>query len=292
MNSSPKESKTTTHLWPDLALLGATVIWGGTFVVEKIALRDISPVLLVVVRFWLATLLVAALWLPRLRKMTKETLRDGLILGLTLFLGFLFQTIGLAYTTASRSGFITSLTVVFVPFVVIGLTRKLPSLWAWTGVALAAIGLWFFTQPALEGIHTGDFLTLLCAVSFAFQIALIEIYTRRHDLVQMLFLELLVTSILALPALPLLEKPVLHMTRSLIWAVLFCATLATVGALYIQNAAQSKTSATRAAVIYTAEPVFAALFAFFTLGERFNLSGFIGAGLILAAVLASEFRRT
>jgi drug/metabolite transporter (DMT)-like permease len=107
MNPNPEPSKGTAHLWADLALLGATVIWGSTFVVEKIALRDISPVLLVVVRFWLATLLVAALWLPRLRRTTKGALRDGLVLGLTLFLGFLFQTIGLAYTTASRSGFLS-----------------------------------------------------------------------------------------------------------------------------------------------------------------------------------------
>lgn len=292
MNPSPDASKATTHLGADLALLGATVIWGGTFVVEKIALRDISPVLLVVLRFWLATLLTGVLWLPRLRRMTRAVLRDGLILGLTLFLGFLFQTVGLAYTTASRSGFITSLTVVFVPFVVIGLIRKLPSLWAWLGVALAAVGLWFFTQPKLGGFNQGDFLTLLCAVSFAFQIALIEVYTRRHDLIQLLFLELLVTAVLALPALPLLEKPLLRLTPSLIGAVLFCATLATVGALYIQNAAQSKTAATRAAVIFTAEPIFAAFFAYLVLGERFTLSGYIGAGIILAAVLVSEFGRT
>jgi drug/metabolite transporter (DMT)-like permease len=291
MKPSSIESKPATHLWADLALLGATVIWGSTFVAEKIALRDISPVLLVVVRFWLATLLVAALWLPRLRRMTPEVLRDGLVLGLTLFLGFLFQTIGLAYTTASRSGFITALTVIFVPFVVIMLVRKLPSLWAWIGVVLAAIGLWFFTQPKLGGINKGDFLTLLCAVSFAFQIALLEVYTRRHDVVQLLFLELLVTAVLSVPCLPLLEKPVLHLTPSLIWAVLFCATLATVGALYIQNAAQSRTSATRAAVIYTAEPVFAAFFSYLILSERFTLAGYFGAALILIAMLLSELGR-
>lgn len=291
MNPSPDEAKRKAHLWADLALLGATVIWGSTFVAEKIALRDISPVLLVVVRFWLATMLVAALWLPRLRKMTRGALRDGLVLGLTLFLGFLFQTIGLAFTTASRSGFITALTVVFVPFVVIMLVRKLPSLWAWFGVVLAAIGLWFFTQPKLGGINKGDFLTLLCAVSFAFQIALLEVYTRRHDVVQLLFLELLVTAVLSLPCLPLLETPVFHLTPSLIWAVLFCATLATVGALYIQNAAQSRTSATRAAVIYTAEPVFAAFFSYLILSERFTLLGYIGAALILIAMLISELGR-
>jgi drug/metabolite transporter (DMT)-like permease len=281
-------SKPQVHLWADLALLGATLIWGTTFVVEKIALRDVSPVLLVVLRFWIATLLTAALWLPRLRRMTRETLRDGLILGLTLFLGFLFQTIGLAFTTASRSGFITSLMVVIVPFVVLGLTGRMPSLWAWLSVALAGFGLWLFTEPRLAGINKGDFLTLLCAISFAFQIVLIQVYTQRHDLVQLLFLELLVTSVLSLPCLPLLERPFLRLTPNLVWTVLFCATLATVLALWIQNAAQKMTAATRAAVIYTAEPIFASLFAYLILGERFTASGFLGAGLILAAMLLSE----
>lgn len=159
----------------ELALLGVTVFWGGfTFPAMKVSLNYFPPILFLAYRFGLASLLMLLIFGRRALK--RETFKEGFILGLTLFFGHGFQIVGLKYTTASNSAFITSLYVVFTPFIAYFMLggekvtgRDLTSL------VLAVIGLYLISGGAGTSInYGGDFLTLLCAVSFAFQIVLVH----------------------------------------------------------------------------------------------------------------------
>jgi drug/metabolite transporter (DMT)-like permease len=276
----------------DLALLLMTAIWGVTFPVVKTSLEDASPFVFLLLRFGVAVLVLFLVARSRLRKFNRAVLIPGGLLGVVFFLGFSFQTMGLGITTASRSAFITGLSVVFVPFISARLEKRSIGLASYLGVLLAVCGLWLITNPGTEAsFNRGDFLTLLCAFSFAFQIVLVQLYTRYHDYVHLLLLQFLVTILLSVPGALLLESAHLHVTSRLVTSVLFTAIVATVIAIGIQFRYQKLTTATRAAIIYTLEPVFAAFFAYLLLREMIHGRGWIGAGLILLAIALAEIGR-
>jgi drug/metabolite transporter (DMT)-like permease len=217
----------------------------------------------------------------------------GGLLGLLLLATFAFQTFGLAYTTPSRSGFLTGLCVLLVPFVsrfLLG-RRVRPSSWA--GVALAVIGLLVLTRPFAgtvpAAVRLGDALTLACAVACAFQIALMSEWSRHHPLVPFTLLQIGVTFAGALLLLPF-EEVRFDGSRTGTFAgvVAFTGVWMTAGAFFVQNWGQRHTTAVRAALIYTLEPVTAALFSHFYGGEPLAAADWAGGGLIVLGVLAGE----
>src|SRR5437867_8502088 len=166
----------------DLALILVTMIWGSTFTIVKQALAQVSPLLFISLRFWVATLLTVVLMPGALREISAQTLRRGSILALLLLGGFVFQTLGLRGTTPSRSAFITSLSVPLVPVLGFFLFGHRPSMPTLAGVALAPVGLGFLTLERLELSFTvGDTLTLLCAIFFALHILFISRYLPTTD---------------------------------------------------------------------------------------------------------------
>jgi len=273
----------------DIALLLMTLIWGASFPAVKIALLDASPFVFLSLRFSIASAVLLCLIRTRLSCVERSLVVPGLLLGASFFLGFAFQTVGLGITTASRSAFITGLSVVFVPFLGLRLEGKRVGRYAFFGVALALGGLWFITSPGGRGsFNLGDLLTLFCALAFALQIVLVQIYSKRHDYLKLMLFQFLVTVVLSVPSMILLESPRLVLSSRLVLAAAFTAIVATVVAIGIQFRYQRLTTATRAAIIYTLEPVFAAGFAFLVLGELMRGRAWVGAGMILFAIAVSE----
>ena len=266
----------------------ATFFWGITFVAVKDSMTHATPLAFMGVRFALAGILVLPFCYRGLKKLSYRGWRDGAILGTFLFGGFALQTAGLVHTTATRSAFITGLSVILVPPLSIMMLKKKVGPWIWTGVALAAVGLYFLSRPASGGFNRGDILTALCATCFAVEIILVQTYTQKHGAMNMVMVQIITTVILSLLFMWWLEKPSIHFVPSL-WLDLFLTSvLATAGSLVIQSHYQKQTSAVRAAVIYTMEPLFAAAFAFLIFGEKMPWLGWLGAGLIVAGMLASE----
>ncbi len=147
----------------DLVLVLITLIWGSTFTVVKGAMNDVSPFLFNAIRFFIAGALFTAFFYRKIFPLDFLSFRAGIAVGLCLFLGFAFQTYGLVYTSASRSAFLTSLLVLWVPFISIFVERERPGASQWVAIGVALAGMWFLNRPQTGQLNRGDWLTFACA---------------------------------------------------------------------------------------------------------------------------------
>ena len=161
--SSARLPEPKKQLRADLILIFVTLIWGSTFTVVKGALADTTPFFFNVVRFLLAALIFLAIFYKRIFPLDFFSFRAGVAVGICLFLGFAFQTYGLAYTSASRSAFLTSLLVLWVPFISLFVEKERPAVSQWTAIGVALAGMWFLNRPGTGQLNRGDWLTLACA---------------------------------------------------------------------------------------------------------------------------------
>ncbi len=267
-------------------LFATTLIWGSTFVAVKLALSDPAPLRLNAVRFTLAAVLLLPWVRPALRRSTRPLVRDAAGLALLICFGFSLQTIGLVYTTASKSAFITAMMVVFTPLLQLLLTGRPPRAAHWIGIGTVVAGLWLLTAPA-GGLNRGDALTLACAAVFALYIVRLDGIAPRHDLNALAFWQIALTAGLSWIGAAG-ERGTLTFTPKLAGILVYLAVGATIVTTYVQTRFQRDTTPTRAALIYTLEPVWAAALAAVTVGDRLDRGGWVGAGLILAGILVSE----
>ncbi len=264
----------------ELILLGITVIWGSTFPVMKVSLNGISPVLLLAYRFGIASLVMLLLFGRRVIK--KNTLKAGFVLGVTLFFGHAFQIVGLKYTTPTNSGFITALYVVFTPFIAYSLLGDEIKRDDVLSLLLAIPGLYLISGATLH-INYGDALTVLCALSFAFQIVLVHRYSGL-DYLSLSFWQIFWNFVFSAVYSALFEGLEMPKSTSTWLGILYLALFATVLTFTLQVKYQGKTRAQRAAMIYSAEPLFSYLTSFLFLGEVLSIKGNIGGLLILAGI--------
>jgi len=277
-----------SSLRADLALLGVTAIWGFTFPAVQLALHDVRPLTFLTARFGLATLILAATFRGRAFRVSGRGLLAAVLLGLCLTSGSILQTIGLTHTTASKSAFITALYVVMVPLIAMMGERVRLRVSSLLAAALATAGLWLITQPTVDGFNLGDLLTVGCSVAFAFHILIAEAATPHHDVVALTFWQVFTTAVLCGICMMAVEPPAFPVTQWTLTALLVTAVLATALAFAVQMWAQRETSATHAAVIFTGEPVFAALFAGWIQGAWLGTAGVVGAALIVAGMLLAQ----
>ncbi len=289
-----------------LLLVAITVLWGATFVLIKDALADISPLLFNAVRMSVAGLMLVMFFHRHLSCITPAALKAGILIGVFLFLGYVFQTTGLRLTTPSKSAFITGLSVVLVPVFLCLFWRKAVKRWTVVGVGTAFAGLYLLSVPltvskavmlaspgdrlVLASVNRGDLLTLGCAVAFAFQIILVGRSTERYRYQQIAAVQIITCALLHWAAIPLLEHPFVQWSPIVIWAILITAFGCTAIAFAIQAWAQQFTPPTHTALIFSLEPVAAWATSYLLLGERLGIRATIGAGLILAGVLISELK--
>jgi drug/metabolite transporter (DMT)-like permease len=271
---------------PRLALLATTLVWGATFPATKAALAQIPPLSFLFVRFGLGALVAAAVALGcgwRL-EVNRAVLRMGFIATGWLFLGYVFQTVGLRYTTASNSAFITVLYVVFVPV----LLRRFGAT-TWMAIGLAVVGLWFLVKPSASG-NLGDLLSLGCAAAFAAHIACLERFTQAGHSVS-LFLWQMILITVAMGLASVWERPTREAfspSTVLLVGLIVTGVLAT-GAFAVQMWVQRIVPAQQVALIFALEPACAAWLAWTFLGESLDAQGWIGSGCILAATLIGTF---
>ena len=273
-----------------LALWATCLIWGAAFPLGKLALRDATPMAFTAARFVLATLLLS----PWLGQPTRAEWRAGGILGALLALGFATQTIGLGITTASRSGFLTALYIPFTPLIVFAVYRRRPGRLATLGLALGLVGLILLTRPGTlaGGFNRGDLLTVACAAFFATHMVATGTLTRRHPPIRLMITQVATATVCTLVFLPLLETPAIHPTPAVIAIIGYEAILASVVALRLQLAAQQVLSPTYTALIYTLEPVIAAMTSYLIAGDRLSPLQWGGGALILTGSLLPEFGPT
>jgi drug/metabolite transporter (DMT)-like permease len=268
---------------PQIALILTTFIWAATFPATKVALQEISPLMFLFLRFLVSTIAVGAVMVLLKAPLRRDARSLGLaaIASVFLLIGYVTQTVGLRYTSASNSAFITALYVVFVP-----LFLRRFSVQLWTALGLALVGLGLLIRPSSE-MSVGDLYTLACAVAFALHIIALEFFVAKTDFQSLASWQLImVTVALLVPAF--LEGPrpgAASFTPTVIAALCITGVLATGLAFFIQVWAQRHVPAQRVALIFALEPALSAWMSWLVLGEQLDAMGWAGSALILAGVL-------
>lgn len=285
------------------ALLSITVFWGVTFAIIKLALNDISPMFFIAIRFsFAALLLLPFLWKP-LFSSKIDLIKSGLFLGLLYFIGFATQTVGLQYTTATKSGFITGTFVIFIPILQLILERRAPSRGNIIGILLVLIGLIFLSSKGEtvmdiltelgSNFNIGDLLTLICAIFYALYVVYIDIITKKFDYKPLIILQVLFTGAAGFIFTFLFNAVGVEPIRydfniTVILVILYTAIFSSVLATVIQTKYQKTVTPTKAGIIFSLEPIFAAFFAFLIISESISSFGVIGCIFIFTGVLVSE----
>lgn len=293
INMNRKES--SLKLKAEMILLGVVVIWGYTFPVIKNVLLEIPPFTFLSYRFLLAFTIIYLIFLKQLRRIELQTIKDGFLVGLFLFIGYFGQTIGTQFTTATKTAFITGTSVILVPIFSFCWLKEKIQLNSVIGVLLAMIGLWLMnSNGTLYHINLGDSLVFLGAVGFALYIIAVHIYTKKHDYVQLVFIQLITVALLSFLMAIITEREALHFSYSfsVYWAIVVTGIFATALAFYLQNRYQRYSSPTKIALIFAAEPVFGALFSYLILGETIGVFGFLGGLAIFAGMFIAQKEKT
>mgnify|MGYP006272606535 CR=1 FL=1 len=267
-------------------LIFATAIWGSTFVVVQDGINSMPMMMFMGWRFVVA---VAAMLImrPQALKMSAKTFRQGLYIGIALFLGYITQTYGLYYTSASVSGFITGMFVVLTP-IAAGVVYKMKIHWSgWAGVVLATIGLAFISLKGWS-FGVGEMWTLLGAAFFSFQIMWLSRWATPETSYSIAIVQVATTMVCFFIGGLATDGLVLPPSKDVWMSILFLAVFASAIAFFIQTWAQSHMDPTRAAVVLSFEPVFAGIFGVLVAGDHFTTRVMVGAVLIMAAIYLVE----
>lgn len=276
-----------------LLLVTCTMFWGFAFIAQKNAMDSMGPLTFAGVRYLFGGLLVLPLaWHERRRRPTTLTRRDWLLIlamSVAFFMGSWLQQAGLAHTTATNAGFLTGLYVFFVPLLGFLVLRTRPHPIILAGVPLALVGIYFLNGGGLHSFNGGDWMIIGSAVFWAMHVLLLGHIARATGLpifvsaVSFLFAGV-VASALALGT----EQPSLVAIQSGWVEIAYAAILSTAVGFTFQAIGQQHVPAANAAIILSAESLFAALGGALLLGERLPLVGYAGATLIFAAILLVE----
>jgi len=274
----------------EIYLLGIVIIWGSTFAIIKGILDQIMPFTFLAYRFFLAAFVLYVIFWKRLKNIDKIILKKGSLIGIFLFLGYTFQTVGLKYTTATKAGFITGLSVVLVPIISYLFIKEKIKRNSVMGVVFAVIGLWFLNYNSSFSFNLGDFLVLLCAISFAMHIISVGLYTKKMDYVLLVIVQLTTVFVLSLLMALFFERPDIRLSysSSVWWSIILTGIFATALAFYMQNRFQRYSTATKTAIIFSGEPIFSAIFAYLLLGEKVGFIAWIGGLLIIFGMIVSQ----
>lgn len=273
----------------EIYLILITLIWGGTFVSIKVALDYISPLLLMGLRFSSAFIFFLILSPVKPSTLTRSLLLRGTALGIFMFIGYGLQTVGLNYTTASRSGFITYFYALLTPLFQFLILKKKPLGANLLGLAVAFAGLTLITGGLGGGtLNKGDVITLVSAAFFSIYIVCLNLWSSDDNAGPLTAIQLFVTSLIAFAMSPVFETPFL-IPSFLLWGnLIFLSLLGSVVAVYVMTRFQNFLTPTRAAILYSLEPVFSVILAVIILKEHFSFIQLGGAALIISGVLFSE----
>jgi len=276
----------------DLSLIAVAMIWGATFVLVKQALAEISTLLFLTLRFAIAAIALAAIFHGSFRRgNVARGVRAGIIAGVMLFSGYVLQTFGLKYTTASKTGFITGLYIPLVPLFSSIIYRKIPKTSEIMGVLAAFTGMLLMSiQRSLFDISRGDLLVAGCAVAYAFHILVLGRFAGSADTGVLAVTQIATTAFLCANTFWWAEPVHMHATSSVWIALAVTSLLATALAFSVQTWAQRYSSPTRTALIFSMEPVFAWATSYLVVGEVLSRRAAVGGVLILCGILLVELK--
>ncbi|MBU9725314.1 DMT family transporter [Diplocloster modestus] len=271
-------------------LLSAAIIWGFAFVIVKSSLDVIPPVYMLAFRFTIASAGLALIFHKKFRALNKKLWEHGAILGLFLFLSYLFQTIGCQYTTAGKNAFLTTIYVVLVPFLHWIFNKKKPDRYCVIAAFMSVAGIGLLSLQGDLTMNIGDVLTLICGFGYAIHIVFIDRYTEMEDPVLLTVLQLGFAAVFSWILAPILDGsfPAGALRPDMIAGMLYLGLLSTMVAFLLQNVGQKYTKPSTAALLLSMESVFGIIFSMIFLGEELTLKMAAGCILIFTAVIMAE----
>lgn len=270
-------------------MLLVTIAWGASFILTKNVLGELETFNFLAVRFFIAFLLSWILFFKEMIKTDRKTFKNALVLGLIMFGAFTFQTMGLNFTTASKSAFITGINVVMVPIISSVFLKEKPELKTIIAVIGAFLGLSMLTMDGgITSINIGDIYTFISAILFAMSIIMVGKYTKESKSVPLAVYQFGVVAFFAGLASSFFEDFTISISRSASADIMILVVFCTIGAYVVQSVAQKYTSSTHTALIFTGEPVFAGIFGYILLGEVLGGVKLLGAVVIVLSMLFSE----
>ena len=284
------------HYRADALMLITALIWGSTFVAQRLGMDHIGPFLYTGLRFAIGAItLLPLIWLlrkpaqagERTSRLSRPMLLGSLVLGLVLTLGINLQQIGLMFTTVTNSGFITGLYVILVPVfgLFIGMrTHK----GTWAGAVMALVGMVLLSVTAEFTVARGDWLQLVGACFWAVHVLLVGALASRYDPILVSFIQFLVCAVASLMLAVALEPINFAAIAQALPAILYGGILAVGVAFTLQVVAQKDAITSHAAIILSLEAVFAALAGWLILGETLTPRGLLGCALMLAGMLTAQ----
>ncbi|WLR53014.1 DMT family transporter [Bacillus tianshenii] len=282
----------------DVCLLLVAVVWGATFVIVQNAVAILEPFTFNAVRFGIAALfLFLWTWLfarKQFKQLNRKLVSAGLIMGTWLCAAYALQTFGLLYTSSSKAGFITGLSVVLVPLFAYLFLKQTPKPNAITGALLATFGLYLLTLGDTFSVNQGDLLVFFCAISFAMHIIVTGKYTSAYPTLLLTSVQIAVVSIWSAVGALFVEpwqmafdlEVIAH--TDVLFALIITSIFATALAFLAQTNFQKYTTPARVALIFAMEPVFAAITAFIWAGERLTSKALVGCLLIFLGMILAE----
>lgn len=265
-------------------LVLTTFFWGGSFLFTKIGVRDLPPQYFVLLRFGLATALMALLCLPRLVRLDRTILRRGVVVGLALGITNLTFVVGIKGTSISRAGVINNLFVLFIPLIARIVWKEKVGRLNSAGIVVASLGIGLLAGGGGDGFNRGDLVSTLCAFFIALHIITVSRVLKDEDVWLVSLIQFGVVALMAGVSVLLIPTPSFSLHASAITSIIYCAIFPTIVCFTLQNQYQRYVTATQAGLIYTLDPVWALLFGFLVLGERLTVREWCGCGLIFLAV--------
>ncbi|MGC2872718.1 DMT family transporter [Ihubacter sp. mB4P-1] len=283
-----------TQLKADMMLILVTLCWGVSYYLMDVSLSDMEPFTLNAFRFLGAFIVAFVFMFKKLKTVNKTTIKYSLLIGFTLVFVYMGATFGVKYTALSNSGFLCALTVIFVPILEMILFRKMPQKKIVLAVTMSLIGIMLLTLKDDFSVNMsnlkGDILCIIGAVAYAVDLIFTEkaVSHEEVDAFQLGVFQLGVTGAFMLALSLIFETPHLPSTPGIWGSVIFLSLFCTGLAFIVQAIAQQYTSAAHVGVIFTLEPVFAAIVAFFFAGEVLTAKSYLGAVIMTAALFVTE----
>jgi len=267
-------------------LLLTALIWGTAFVAQRTGVEFLGPCSFVAIRSLLGFAVLLPFVLLRFRsgKAALPSIKSAALCGLAYTLGATLQQAGLAYTTAGKAGFISTLYVVLVPLIGLVLGRK-PRPVVWLGAALSVFGLYLMSSVGSFSLGLGEVLVLISSFCYAAQIMLVDHYVMKYDGIALSCWQFAAAALFTLPVSLLFEHPVLSSVWEARWTLLYTGVMSSGVAFTLQILGQKRTPAALASLIMSLESVFSALAGALILGERLTGRELIGCALMFGAVL-------
>lgn len=280
----------TKQVKADIMLVLVTLCWGVSYYLTDLSLTSLEPFTLNAIRFLGAFLVACLFTFPKLKTVNRTTLKYSFLVGIALTFVYIGSTFGVMYTSLSNSGFLCALTVVFTPILAFLFKKQIPDKKLAIVLFLCLVGIGLLTlneqlKPAL-----GDLFCILCALAYAVDLLITESAVQKEQVnaFQMGVFQLGFTGLFNLAMAFVCETPRLPGSGPIWGAVAFLAVFCTGLAFIVQTLAQQYTSASHVGVIFTLEPVFAGIVAFFFAGEVLTPRAYVGAALLISSLFVME----